>query len=156
MAGRDGFGSELHCVHLSHTSRIRTRMPSTHSVEPGSKPATESGWIRFVRGLGPYQSLILVLVPLSVVEPLKLIAVAVAGEGHWIAGTVTVVIAYAASLLVVERLFRLAKPKLITLPWFARLWNWYVGQRGKLARWLLPSPAVTPAPERRAVKPEGQ
>ncbi len=131
-------------------------MPSTRSIEPESKPATESRWIRFVRGLGPYQSLILVLVPLSVVEPLKLIAVAVVGEGHWIPGTVMVVGAYAASLLVVERLFRLVKPKLLTLPWFARLWNWYVVLRSKLARWLLPSSATTPASERRAVKPAGQ
>ena len=30
--------------------------------------------------------------------------------------------AYAISLLLVERLFSIVKPKLLTLPWFARLW----------------------------------
>ena len=75
-----------------------------------------------IEQLGPYQSLALLL-PASVVEPLKLIAVAVAGDGHWVPGTAMIVAAYAASLLLVERLFRIVKPKLLTLPWFARLWG---------------------------------
>jgi hypothetical protein len=108
------------------------------SVEP-EKSATKSSLSRFVTGLGPYQSLALLLVPVSVVEPLKLVAVAVAGEGHWIAGTAMVAGAYAVSLLFIERLFRLVKPKLLTLHWFARLWGWFVGLRGKLAGWFIPS-----------------
>jgi hypothetical protein len=76
---------------------------------------------------------LLLLIPASIVEPLKLIAVAVAGEGHWITGTVMVVAAYAVSLLIVERIFRIVKPKLLTLPWFARLWNWFVSIRSKTA-----------------------
>jgi hypothetical protein len=86
---------------------------------------------RYIERLGPYKSLVLLLIPTSLVEPLKLIAVAVAGEGHWITGTVMIVVAYAASLLLVERLFRIVKPKLLTLPWFARLWDWFVALRGK-------------------------
>ena len=42
------------------------------------------GW---VEGLGPYQSLALVVVPVCIVEPLKLVAVAIAGKGHWFTGT---------------------------------------------------------------------
>lgn len=75
---------------------------------------------RWIEHLGPYQSLALLAVPTSLVEPLKLVAVAVAGEGHWITGTIMIVVAYAASLLLVERLFRLVRPKLLMLPWFAR------------------------------------
>jgi hypothetical protein len=86
---------------------------------------------RSIEGLGPYQSLVLLLIPISLVEPLKLIGVAVAGEGHWITGTAMVVVAYAASLLLVERLFMIVKPKLLTLPWFVRLWEWFVALRGK-------------------------
>jgi hypothetical protein len=78
---------------------------------------------RYIERLGPYQSLVLLLIPTSLVEPLKLIAVAVAGDGHWITGTIMIVVAYAASLLLVERLFMIVKPKLLTLPWFARLWD---------------------------------
>lgn len=86
---------------------------------------------RRIESLGPYQSLVLLAVPTALVEPLKLIAVAVAGDGHWITGTVMIVAAYAASLLLVERLFRIVKPKLLTLPWFARLRAGWVALRGR-------------------------
>jgi hypothetical protein len=82
--------------------------------------------------------LVLLLIPTSVVEPLKLVAVALAGEGHWVTGTVMIVIAYAASLLLVERLFRIVKPKLLTLPWFVWLWARFIVFRGwaiGLFRW---------------------
>jgi hypothetical protein len=85
-----------------------------------------------IEQLGPYQSLALLLLPASVVEPLKLIAVAVAGDGHWITGTAMIVAAYGASLLLVERLFRIIKPNLLTLPWFARLWGWFTTLRAKV------------------------
>ena len=86
---------------------------------------------RFIEGLGPYQSLVLLVVPTSLVEPLKLVAVAVAGDGHWITGTIMIIVAYAASLMFVERLFRIVKPKLLALPWFARTWHWLIALRIK-------------------------
>ncbi|QBP26789.1 hypothetical protein Bdiaspc4_42675 [Bradyrhizobium diazoefficiens] len=61
-------------------------------------------------------------VPTATVEPLKLVAVAVAGEGHWIAGTVMIAACYLLSLVLVERLFVIVKPKLLTIRWFATLW----------------------------------
>ncbi len=91
---------------------------------------------RGIESLGPYQSLVLLAVPTTLVEPLKLIALAVAGDGHWITGTVMIVAAYAASLLLVERLFRIVKPKLLTVPWFARLWAGWVALRIKASSML--------------------
>jgi hypothetical protein len=44
--------------------------------------------------LGPYQSLALLSVSTNLGEPLKLIAVVVAGDGHWITGTVVIIAAY--------------------------------------------------------------
>lgn len=126
--------------------RFCTDRPECQPRLPQQRTSTAaSRWHRFVRSLGPYRSLTLVLVPLSIVEPLKLIAVAVAGDGHWMAGAAMVAGAYAASLLFVERLFRLVKPKLLTLPWFARLWRWFVGLRGRVAGWFMPSSAAPPA-----------
>jgi hypothetical protein len=93
---------------------------------------------RFIEARGPYQSLAVLLVPTSLVERMKLVAVVVAGDGHWITGTAMIVIAYAASLLFVERLFRIVKPKLLTLPWFAWLWALFIVFRSKamgLFRW---------------------
>ena len=106
-------------------------MPSTTDREPLHPKASRLR--RIIEGLGPYQSLVLLAIPTALVEPLKLIAVAVAGDGHWITGTVMIVAAYAASLLVVERLFRIVKPKLLMLPWFAPLWAWFIVIRGKAA-----------------------
>ncbi|WP_249158644.1 hypothetical protein [Bradyrhizobium jicamae] len=87
------------------------------------------GLRRSIEGLGPYPSLLLLALPTAVVEPLKLAAVAVAGEGHWMSGTAMIVACYAFSLLVVERLFVIVKPKLLTIPWFAKLWKGFASVR---------------------------
>jgi hypothetical protein len=65
----------------------------------------------------------LLFVPIATVEPLKIVALVVAGKGHWLSGAITIIAAYAVSLLVIERLFRLVKPKLLMLPWFAAIWS---------------------------------
>lgn len=90
---------------------------------------------RRIQGLGPYQSLALLVVPLSLVEPLKLLALFVAGNGHWLTGTGMLVAAYAASLLLVERLFRVVKPKLLMLDWFAKFWTGVLALRNKVIPW---------------------
>jgi len=87
-----------------------------------------------IERLGPYQSLVLLAVPTSLIEPLKLAALTVAGKGHWITGTAMVLAAYAGSLLVVERLFRIVRPKLLTLSWFARIWVRFVALRRMIGR----------------------
>ena len=46
---------------------------------------------------------------------MKLVALAVAGEGHWYTGIAMVIAAYAVSLFVVERLFVIVKPKLLRI-----------------------------------------
>jgi hypothetical protein len=81
----------------------------------------------WVERLGPYPSLFLLVVPVCTVEPLKLVAVA--GEGHWLTGVAMIIVCYAVSLFVVERLFVIIKPKLLTLPWLAQLWEWLVSVR---------------------------
>lgn len=76
---------------------------------------------RHVQQLKPYPSLPLLMVPVTLVEPLKIVAVLVAG-GHWLSGTAMIIAAYGASLLIVERLFRSVKAKLLMLHWFATIW----------------------------------
>jgi hypothetical protein len=90
--------------------------------------------LALIRKLGPYQSLTLLLVTLGIAEPMKLVAVAFAGDGHWITGTIIIIAAYAVSLLLVERLFRVVKPKLLTLPWFVWFWTRFVWLRSKFLR----------------------
>jgi hypothetical protein len=106
-------------------------------VDQSSRPQGLLSRVRHsIQRLGPYQSLVLLAVPVSVVEPLKLAAVVIAGEGHWITGTVVIICAYAVSLFLIDRLFRIVKPKLLTLPWFARSWNWFLALRGRALVWF--------------------
>jgi len=76
---------------------------------------------RAIENLSPYQSLALLAVPACIVEPLKFAAIAIAGEGHWFTGTAVIVGAYATSLLLIDRLFWIVKPKLLKLSWFAKI-----------------------------------
>jgi hypothetical protein len=46
-----------------------------------------------------------------------------------------IVAAYAVSLLIVERLFRVVRPKLTTLSWFAKLWARFVALRNRIVPW---------------------
>ena len=87
---------------------------------------------RAIEKLGPYSSLALLAIPTCIVEPMKLAAVAIAGEGHWLTGTAVIVTAYLGSLFLVERLFAIVKPKLLTLGWFERFWSWFVAIRNSL------------------------
>ena len=113
-------------------SRSGSDNRSIQMADRSSRPQHQSSKLRrSIEGLGAYQSLVLLAVPAIIVEPLKLAAVAIVGKGHWITGAIVIVFAYAASLLLVERLFKMVKPKLLTLPWFARLWNWFLAARGR-------------------------
>lgn len=86
--------------------------------------------------LGPYQALTLLAVPVCHVEPLKLAALTVVGEGHWITGGAMMAQAYAGSLLLVERLYLLLKPKRLRQRWFARLLAWVILRRYPLIKIL--------------------
>jgi hypothetical protein len=69
------------------------------------------------------------------VEPLKLVAVAFAGAGRWMTGAAMIVACYTLSLVAVERLFIIVKSKLLTMPWFTRVWQWFVRVRTAVLLW---------------------
>jgi hypothetical protein len=91
---------------------------------------------RKIQQLGPYKCLALLLVPLLIVEPLKIAGIAFVGLGHWAAGACVIIGAYATSLLIIDRLFRVAKSKLMTMKWFAALVTAFVKARGSILGWL--------------------
>jgi hypothetical protein len=72
----------------------------------------------------------------TIVEPLKLTAVFVAGDDHFITAAFVMVCACAANFVVTERLFVIVKPKLLKLSWFAALWRPLVPIRSRLLRSL--------------------
>jgi hypothetical protein len=87
---------------------------------------------RWLKRRGPYQSLAIVATPLAVVEPAKLVALAIVGKGHWLWGLAIMVTAYSTSIFFLHRLFAIVKPKLLKLAWFARLWCWFTRLRSKV------------------------
>jgi hypothetical protein len=91
---------------------------------------------RRLEQLSPYASLLVLAVPLTVVEPFKLVAVLIAGGGHFVTGLFFLIVVYVVSLVVTERLFIILKPKLLMLPWFAKSWRWFVALRRRGLRWL--------------------
>jgi hypothetical protein len=91
---------------------------------------------RQIERLPPYPSLLIVAAPLAVVEPLKLATLFIAGDGHWITSGFLMLFAYAVSLLVTHWLFGIVKPKLLTLPWFARAWTASVAAWSNAWSWV--------------------
>jgi hypothetical protein len=113
-------------------------------AQPMSIRILPNGARKAITRLRPYPSLLLLVVPLAVVEPLKLAAVFLAGDGHFITGTFVIVCAYAVSLFLTERLFVIVQPKLMKLSWFAAIWRPFVRVRNRALRW-----AVSFLPRRR-------
>ena len=83
----------------------------------------------WIRTLGPYQTLALFLVPLIILEPVKPVAAYLAAKGHYTRSIAVLVIGEILKVTIVERLFHVGKPKLLTIPGFARIYQyvmaWY-------------------------------
>jgi hypothetical protein len=64
-------------------------MPRLFRAQRRRRFTVLAGARRRIQKLGPYPSMVLMGVPLMLVEPLKLAALFVAGNGHWLTGTWT-------------------------------------------------------------------
>ncbi len=88
-----------------------------------------------VAALPPYAILVLLAVPFAFAEPAKIYALYLMTGGKFVAGLVTISMAYLVSLLVVERIYHAGRKKLKTIPWFAKLMDWLTGIRDRLLAW---------------------
>jgi hypothetical protein len=79
----------------------------------------------WIKSLPPYPSLALFSVPVIVLEPIKPIAAYLAATGKFLVGAVTFIIGELLTLVLVERLFSLAREKLMCIPTFAGLYQMY-------------------------------
>lgn len=86
----------------------------------------------WIRSLPPYPSLALFSVPLIVLEPVKPVAAYLAATGQFLSGALTFIFGELLKLVLVERLFSLTREKLMRIPAFARLYQWY----GQAIAWL--------------------
>ena len=86
--------------------------------------------------LPPYAALVLLVVPFAAIEPLKFVALYWLAEGHFVTGTVTLALAYLASVFICERIFHAAKAQLLTIGWFARLYFYMTSVRDRALAFL--------------------
>ena len=87
------------------------------------------GLARWIKSLGPYPTLALFLVPILLLEPLKPIGAYLLAKHHPVTGTALLVLAEVLKVGLVERLFHLSRDKLMSIPAFARCYNFVM-------RWL--------------------
>ena len=67
----------------------------------------------------PYAILVCLLIPFAVAEPLKVVGLVWIGEGRVKVGVLTLVLAYLASFLLVDRIYHAGRDKLLSIAWFA-------------------------------------
>ena len=79
----------------------------------------------WIRSLPPYPSLALFSIPVIVLEPIKPVAAYLAATGQFLSAAVTFIFGELLKLVLVERLFNLTREKLMRIPAFARLYQWY-------------------------------
>jgi hypothetical protein len=92
----------------------------------------------WVRSLGPYQTLALFLIPLIVLEPVKPVAAYLAARGHFAHSVIVLVVGEILKITIVERLFHVGRDKLMTIPAFARIYNYvmaWIGYFEGFAAW---------------------
>jgi hypothetical protein len=92
---------------------------------------------RWIAALGPYPALALFAFPVAVLEPVKPVAAYLAATGHMLAGLALLAIGEILKLVLVERLFSVVKPKLMTIAAFA----WAYGKFRLAKDWLESSDA---------------
>lgn len=86
---------------------------------------------RWITSLRPYPTLALFVVPILILEPAKPLAAYLTATGH-IAGGLTVLgVAEILKLLLIERLFRISRDKLMSIPAFA----WCYGKFQQVRNW---------------------
>jgi hypothetical protein len=86
-----------------------------------------AGLRAWIETLGPYPTLALFLVPIILFEPVKPVGLYLLGTGQFVAGTLVLVIGEILKIAIVERLFHVAKPKLMTIRVFAAAYIYIVG-----------------------------
>jgi hypothetical protein len=86
----------------------------------------------WVRSLGPYSTLALFVIPFVVLEPIKPVGLYLIAVGKVIDGTLLIGVGEVVKITIVERLFQVGHDKLMTIPAFARCYEFVISLRAYL------------------------
>jgi hypothetical protein len=89
-----------------------------------------------VAGLPPHGILLLFLIPLAIIEPFKIYALYLIGQGRFLAAVMTFVLAKVVGLGLAERLFAIGRDKLLSIRWFAWCHGRILAIRDHVHGWL--------------------
>jgi len=73
----------------------------------------------WIVSLGPYPTLALFIVPVILLEPVKPVAAYLTATGYFVEGLIVLVFGELLKFLLIERLFKLSREKLMSIPAFA-------------------------------------
>jgi hypothetical protein len=89
-----------------------------------------------IAGLPPHGILLLFLIPLAIIEPFKIYALYLIGQGRFLAAVMTFVLAKVVGLGLAERLFAIGRDKLLSIRWFAWCHGRILAIRDHVHGWL--------------------
>jgi hypothetical protein len=73
----------------------------------------------WIVSLRPYPTLALFIIPVILLEPVKPVAAYLTATGHIVGGLMVLIVGELLKLLLIERLFRVSRDKLMSIPVFA-------------------------------------
>jgi hypothetical protein len=91
-----------------------------------------------VERLPPWGALLLFLIPVAIVQPLKLMALWLMTHGHVLAGALGFVAVKIVGFGAVAFLFDLTREKLMTFRWFVWGYDWVIWLREKASAFIAP------------------
>jgi hypothetical protein len=83
--------------------------------------------------LGPKAALVLIVLPATLLFPVKLIALWAMANGYPLTGLLVIVLAKLGGAAAVARLYLLTRPVLLSIVWFAALLTWFLALK---ERWI--------------------
>jgi hypothetical protein len=97
---------------------------------------------RLIERLPPYGALLLFLIPVAVIEPLKIVAIDQIAHGHLLRGALAFVVLKFVGLGLIAFIFDLTREKLLTIGWFARFYAFVIYWRDKAHDFVAPYKAA--------------
>ena len=91
-----------------------------------------------VDALSPAMTLIVFIVPVIPLFPLKLVGLWLLTHEYWVSAILTIIFAKFLGVGVAAFVFDVTRPKLLQMPWFARLYRFVLALRGKATLLVAP------------------
>ena len=81
----------------------------------------------WIASLGPHSTLVLLVIPFVLLEPIKPFSAYLIASGHFINGMLVLALGEVLKIIIVERIFYIGRDKLMTIDEFARAYNFVSG-----------------------------